>query len=192
MTSVARSFAKRPEGITLFLKPESPSYIFRTVGETDFIRLFPFTYSRGVLDITYDGNNFQSVMVDNTNVQPSDETDTVVRIMGGPRLVTGLGDNFKEYVRAWRDGIIDAGSPIELYKPAQVLRVQEGDLDHVTADSTDSFLISDKPPSNDEYVAGSVANQYTTTFIFKTPLTFTYIASGVTKYVTFRTALDQE
>ncbi len=187
MTSIVRSFAKRPEGITLFLKPESPCY-----DDGTNVRLFPFSYSRGVLDITYQGNTFEARMVDISGVSPSDETDTAIRMMGGPRLVTGLGDNFKDYVRAWQDGTIDAGSPIELYKPAQVLRVQEGDLNNINANSTESYLISDKAPSNDEYVAGSVANQYTTTFIFKTPMTFTYIASGVTKYVTFRTALDQE
>ncbi len=187
MTSVVRAFAKRPEGITLFLKPESPCYDYGPGN-----RLFPFTYTRGVLDITYSGNNFKEVMVDVTNIGPSAETETAVRMMGGPRLVTRLGDNFKAYVRAWRDGTIDADSPIEVYKPAQVLRVQEGDLDNIDANSGSSYIVSDKAPSNDEYVAGSEDNKYTTTYIFKTPLTFTIVESGATKYITFRTALDQE
>lgn len=62
MSSSIRSFAVKKEGLTRFVKPESPNYY----NGVDNI-LFPFTYSNQVLDITYVGNNFKERMVDVTN-----------------------------------------------------------------------------------------------------------------------------
>jgi hypothetical protein len=189
MTSVIRSFYKRQEGLTMFMKPESPCYYSADI---DSDRLFPFTYTKGVLNISYSDNSFKAQMVDTTEQAPDSETNTSIRILGSPRMVTSLGDNFKEYIRAWRDATIDAGSPIELYKPAQVIRVQEGDVDSIDANNGSSFQITTKAPASDEYITGTSANVYRTTYIFKTPLTFTTVEGGVTQYITFRTMLDQE
>jgi hypothetical protein len=202
MTSIAGSFAKKQEGITRFLKPDSPCY-----DESGVTRLFPFVYRSGELDISYEGNTFKATMVDEPGIldpdiqnpgpedittAPSNESETAIYIMGGPRLVTSLGPNFKAYIRAWRDLYIDEGSPIELYQPSQVIRVQESDLNNVTAVNGDSYRISNFPPVSDTYTAGTTTNNYYTTFIFKTPLTFTTVEGGVTKYITFATHLDQE
>jgi hypothetical protein len=187
MTSIAGSFSKRQEGLTRFIKPESPCY-----DDSGVDRLFPFVYRSGELDISYEGNSFKANMVDTTDVSPNNETGTIIYIMGGPRLVTSIGENFKAYIRAWRDGTIDAGSPIELYQPSQVMRVQEADMNNITASSAESYIIGELPPASDFYTAGSPTTNYYTTFVFKTPLTFTIIESGVTKYITFRTVLDQE
>lgn len=187
MTSVIRAFAVRKEGVTKFLKPESPTYNNGTNNV-----LFPFSYSNQVLDISYDGNNFKSIMVDTTNQDPNSETETTVRILSGPFLVTSLGDNFKAYIRAWRSGTIDAGSPIEIVVAPQVLRVQEASYDHVSADSGDSWKISAARPSGENYIIGNDIDQYQTVYIFKTPLTFSIVESGVVQYITFRTTLDQE
>ena len=187
MTSVARTFAVRKEGLTEFLKPESPCYD----NGTDNV-LFPFTYSNNVLDITYEGNNFQTQMVDSLNVDPIAETDTAISIIGGPYVATSLGENFKAYIRAWRDGTIDAGSPIDVYIAPQLYRVQEADSANIDANSGEAYKISTSAPSSDNYVAGSTETKYNTTYIFKTPLTFTIVESGVTQYITFRSMLDQE
>jgi hypothetical protein len=187
MTSIAGSFAKRQEGLTRFIKPESACY-----DESGVNRLFPFVYVNGMLDITYEGNTFEATMVDISGVSPNNEPDTVVYMMGGPRLVTSIGENFKAYIRAWRDGTIDAGSPIDLYQPSQVMRVQEADLNNITANSGESYVISEIAPVSDFFTAGAPANNYYTTFVFKTPLTVTILEGGVTKYITFRTVLDQE
>ena len=192
MSSVARSFGVKKEGLTRFVKPESPCY---DTNDDEFIstnRLFPFTYNNGVLDITYDGNNFKSLMVDISGNAPLDEAQTSVRIMGGPYLVSSLGSKFKAYVRSWREGTIDSGSPIEIYLAPQILKVQEADLENVNADSGESYKISTQAPSGDNYINGNATNTYCTTYVFKTPLTFTIKESGVTKYITFRTILDQE
>lgn len=187
MSSVGTVFGMKHEGATRFLKPQSPNYYN---GANNV--LFPFSYSNQVLDISYDGNNFKSLMVDNTGQDPASETDTAVRIISGASLVTSLGNNFKDYVRAWRSGTIDAASPIRVVVAPQVVRVQEASYEHVSAESGDSWTISENPPSCDNYITGNEANKYNTAYIFKTPLTFSIVEGGVTKYITFMTTLDQE
>jgi hypothetical protein len=54
MTSVIRAYSEKKEGLTLFVKPESPTYDDGTNNV-----LFPFSYLNQVLDITYNGNNFK-------------------------------------------------------------------------------------------------------------------------------------
>ena len=190
MSSASRTFAVTKEGLTRFLKPESPAYnnLTRTV-------LFPFSYSNQVLDISYEGNNFKERMVDLSGNSPFSETATALRIISGPRLVTSLGPNFKAYIRSWRAATIDAGSPIEVYIAPQVVRVQEAEYANISADQEvdDEFWkISTSPPASDNYITGSVATEYDTTYIFKTPLTFTTVEGGVINYFTFITSLDQE
>lgn len=192
MSSVVRTYASLNKGITRFLKPESPSYNDTVEGQDV---LFPFSYLNGVLDISYDGNNFKADMVDITGISPSEESseiDIAIQILGGPFLVTSLGDNFKAYIRAWRDGTIDAGSPINIYVNPQVLRVQEAQYANVDANSNNSYKLSEEPPASDTYPAGTPLQNYKVKYVFKTPLTFTIVESGVTKYITFRTAMDQE
>jgi hypothetical protein len=190
MASVYREYAQRKEGLTRFLKPESPCYIDSGLGIGKV--LFPFSYSNGKLDISYSGNTFEADMVISTGNAPLDETDTAIRILSGPYLVTSLGDNFKEYIRSWRNGTIDPGSPINIYINPQVIRVQEAQYSNVDADSGNSYKISTTPPASDTYPTGSVQNAYQAKYIFKTPLTFTIVEGGVTQYITFKSVLDQE
>jgi hypothetical protein len=184
---VGSVFGMIKEGLTRFIKPETPVY-------SDGIDnvLFPFSYSNNVLDITFEGNTFKASMVDSINQEPNAESDTAVRIISGPSLVTSLGNNFKDYVRAWRSGTIDVGSPIRVIVAPQVVRVQEASISHVTANSGQAWTISTTPPSCDNFIVGNEANKYNTSYIFKTPLTFSIVEGGVTQYITFRTMLDQE
>jgi hypothetical protein len=73
-----------------------------------------------------------------------------------------------------------------------MFKVQEADTANVDANSSTSYKVSTLPPVSDNYTAGSTANQYNTVYVFKTPLTFTIQESGVTKYITFKTMMDQE
>jgi hypothetical protein len=188
MTSIVRHFAQKQSGLTMFHKPDSPSY---TNGDGDVV-LFPFVYSNGVLDISYEGNNFEASMVDTTGVAPDNETDISYSVLSGPKLVTSLGENFKAYIRAWRTATIDSGSPIEVYTQCQVMRVQQANNKNITATSGNSYVIGTIPPSSDNYIAGAPINEYLVTYVFKTPLTFTTIEGGVKQYITFNTYLDQE
>jgi hypothetical protein len=189
MSSLLRVVSQKKDGLTKFLKPESPAYNDSVLGE---VVLFPFTVTKGVLDITYDGNNFEADMVTSTGNAPSAETDLACQITSGPIVIRALGDKFKDYVRAWRDGTIDAGSPIEIYQAPQMIRVQQADVEHINANSSNSYRVSTTVPSNDSYLAGTSTNSYLSTYIFKTPLTFTIVESSVTTYITFRTMMDQE
>jgi hypothetical protein len=187
MSSAYRSLATRKEALTRFVKPESPCY-----NNGSDIVLFPFTCVNQVLDISYAGNNFESVMVDTTGVGPDDETDSSISILGGLYLATSLGENFKAYIRAWRSGTIDAGSRIDIVVAPQLLRVQEVSVTNVTANSSSSVTVRTEAPSGENYITGNTDNSYQTTFVFKTPLTVSIFEGGVKKYITFRTALDQE
>jgi hypothetical protein len=186
MGSIARTFAVRKEGLTEFLKPETPCY---NNGTNDV--LFPFSYSNNVLDISYEGNNFETQFSD-TGATARAESDTQVSILGGPYLATSLGENFKTYIRNWRAGTIDAGSPINVYIAPQLIKVQEADIENITANSSFVYNVSTSAPSSDNYISGNVSNNYQTTYVFKTPLTFTTVEGGVINYITFRTNLDQE
>lgn len=190
MTSVYRAYPPRNQGLTRFLKPESPCYDDSGLGGRSV--LFPFSYLNGVLDISYSGNTFEADNVTTTGVAPNAETDTAILLMSGPELVTSLGENFKAYIRAWRDGTIDPGSPINIYINPQVIRVQESQFVNLDANSGNSYKISTVPPASDTYPDGTVANNYQVTYVFKTPLTFTIVESGVLTYITFRSMLDQE
>lgn len=187
MSSIGSSFVKRQEELSRFIKLESPCY-----DDSNINRLFPFIFINGMLDITYEGNSFKATMVDITGVSPNNQTDTMIYIMGGPRLVTSIGQNFKAYIRAWLTGTIDEGSPIGLYQPCQIIRVQEADLNNITAIGSETYLISEIPPVSDFFTAGVPSNNYYTTFVFKTPLTVTFVEDGITKYLTFRTVFEQE
>jgi hypothetical protein len=189
MSSVIRSLAEVKEALTKFVKPETPAYYD---DDADIDVLFPFSYSNQVLDITYAGNTFKTRMIDTTNRSPGSEPDTIIRILSGPYLVKSLGPNFKAYIRAWRANTIDAGSPIEIYVAPQVLRVQEADYENITSSSGDSWEISTSAPASENYIIGDATNNYRTTYVFKSPLTFTLVESGIIKYITFKTALDQE
>jgi hypothetical protein len=190
MASTARSYPPRTQGLTRFLKPESPCYDDTGLNS---VVLFPFSYSNGTLDISYSGNTFEADMVTTTGVAPDSESDVAVQIFSsGPQLVTSLGNNFKAYIRAWRTGTIDPDSPINIYINPQVIRVQEVQRANIDAINNNSYKISTVPPASDTYPTGLVANNYQTKYVFKTPLTFTILESGVTTYITFKTAFDQE
>lgn len=187
MSSAIRALAVKKDSVVQFSKPESPAYY-----DGNDTVLFPFTCSNQILDITYAGNDFKSRMVNSTGNSPSAETESSIEILGGIYLATTLGENFKAYIRAWRSGSIDAGSPIKVVVAAQLVRVREAAISNITSTSATVWSIRNSAPSGDNYVTGTDANNYQTTFIFKTPLTFSIVESGVTKYITFKTMLDQE
>jgi hypothetical protein len=186
MSSTVRSYATPVRLATEFHRIETPCFYDGSNNVP-----FPFSYNNGTLDIE-NKYNFNAQMIDNTGNEPNTDIDGSVRLMGGNRLVQKLGDNFKAYIRAWRNVTIDVNSPISVYEPSQVVRVQEAGTDNIRADSGDSYIVSTSAPVSDNFISGMEDNNYNSTYIFKTPLTITIKEGGVLTYLTFRTIMDQE
>lgn len=183
MSSVLRRVAEPVRVHMKFCHIESPCYN-DTILNKDI--LFPFTITNGILDIAYI-DNFKVDMVDSTGNAPNIDPDGAVRIMGGTIPIIGLGDNFKSYITAWRNPDVD--TPISIYIPGVVQKVQIIPDNFLGAGT---YEISTQPPSGDNYVVGGPLNSYRTVYVFKQPLTFTTVESGVTQYITFTTRFHED
>lgn len=189
MTSVLRQTAIPVKTVTRFTRMETPSYNDSGEGGLGFRVPFPFTYENGTLDIQYI-NLFEPLMVSTTEQPPETDPECSFRLLGGSRLVQELGENFKEYIRAWRSATIDAGSPITIVVNAQVQRAQWIREEYV---GDIAYEISTTAPSGDTYTQSADAiPTYNTVWIFNTPLTIKTIEGGVPTYITFASRLDED
>jgi hypothetical protein len=189
MSSVQSYIANTPSGLTKFIFVNGPSYEDSSMGGINV--LFPFTYSNGILDLNINpaANSFEADMITDLNEKPLDNNLLAVKLMGGLGLVRARGPNFLRYIRAWRDGSIDANSPINIYTPGVMTKVQQ--IPNSAMEENETAMISSEPPSSTEYVFGNQANNYMTSWVFKHPLTITIVESGVTRYITFSTVFDR-
>ncbi len=187
MSSVLRYTATTKSALTKFTLVDGPAYFDPTL---DYNVLFPLTYSNGVLDINLEGSSFEAEMITNTGNSPGDEAYIAVKQLGGTGLVRSLGPNFIAYIRAWRNATIDAGTPVNVYIPGVVTKVQQTPPAELNNGS--SYEISTSAPVSDEYISGNTANNYMTSWVFKKPLTITTIEGGVITYITFRTVFDED
>ena len=162
----------------------SPSYL-STDGS---IRLIPFHYNNGVLDLEFKAD-FPSTYSDKPRWYSSGAR--VYRSMGGHSLATEVGENFKTYIRnAWQ---ADTGSTVKVEIPAMITKVLEvferPTINILASPSLEGFYETDTLP-----VANYTPNNYddgpatsTGGYVFKTPLTFSYIKGGAKKYVVLTT-----
>jgi hypothetical protein len=189
MSSILRRTANTKSALTKFTLVDGPSYNDSGLGINI---LFPFTYSNGVLDININpaANSFEADMITITGNAPDEDNELLVKQMGGIGLVRALGPNFVAYIRAWRNATIDAGSPVSVYIPGVVTKVQQAPSSAM-ADGGVYEVSTDAPPS-DEYITGTPANNYLTSWVFKKPLTITTVEGGVLTYITLRTAFDED
>jgi hypothetical protein len=195
MSSIVRQYVQTKSALTKFTLVDGPSYtsvITRDLsGEPLITRdiLFPFTWSNGTLDINLI-DDFQEQMIDISGNSPTDECDFMVRQMGGPRVVRAIGNNFKNYIRAWRSSTININSAIDVHIPGVVVKVQMADVNHMGDSSV--ARVTTEAPTADNFTVGDTSNKYRTTYCFKQPLTLRLRESGVTTYITFRTAFDED
>lgn len=189
MSSILRRTANTKSALTKFTLVDGPCYFDSIIGSNV---LFPFTYSNGVLDININtaANNFEADMITSTGNAPSDDNDLCVKQMGGLGLVRALGPNFVTYIRAWRNATIDAGSPVSVYIPGVVTKVQQTPASALADGGI--YEVSTVAPVSDEYITGNVANNYLTSWVFKKPLTITTVEGGVVQYITLRTSFDED
>lgn len=178
-----RSFSEAPKLATKFHRIESPCYFSVTLNTTT---LFPFTYSNGTLDIAYI-DDFEAEMVTSTGNAPSDAFSGRVQLGGGLGLVQRLGPNFEAYIRAWRT--TDSGTPININIHGTVQKVNEVQSEYL---GNNTYQVATAPPTSDNYTSGAPVNNYRSTWVFKTPLTFTTVESGVTQYITFASRIDDD
>lgn len=172
--------------LTKFQKITTPSYYDNDV---DTEVPIPFSYANGVLDIHIQ-DNVQSDLIDDGD-SPDELTEYQCKTTGLPRLVTGLGPKMIQWLENFlansTGGTITA---IQIYTPGHVMKAQfilqnnavgeflESDVD----DST--YAITNDPPSSDEYIYGSSADNFRTVYIFKTPITISFKTDGTPQYLT--------
>ena len=187
MTSTLRTYAIPKELPTKSVMLISAYY----TGSDGNYHLFPFTYTNGVLDIAL-VDNFKSQYIDILGIKPDDTSCSPAhrcRLLGGLGVVTSLGPNFVNYIRAaWSLG---ATSPVNVYQKCIVTKVQEmEESDDGTSFTTVGYYESNAPPSSDGYIAN--AANYGGSWIFKTPLTISIVAGGMISYVTFATTIGHD
>jgi hypothetical protein len=163
-------------------------------------QLYPFVITRkGELDLNIDYDGF-ATWFNNGDAPSSTGTSgyAAAKLMGGQQLITGLGPNFKQYIRNWFtssspniDGGTTGDSPINIYINPVMTKVQ---LSHENTVDTDNipFTNTNKPPSSDDYIFGGATDTFKTSWIFKTPLTFTYLSGGELQYVTMYSLLQTD
>jgi hypothetical protein len=190
MSSILRRTANTKSALTKFTLVDGPCYTDSGLGISV---LFPFTYSNGVLDININpaANSFEANMINViTGNAPDEDNELLVKQMGGLGLVRALGPNFVAYIRAWRNATIDAGSPVSVYIPGVVTKVQQAPASAMEDGGV--YEVSTVAPVSDEYITGNPANNYLTSWVFKKPLTITTVEGGVLTYITLRTAFDED
>ncbi len=190
MSSIVRQYSQVKQGTTKFSLVDGPSYNDKTLAPgPDYLDLlFPFTIDKdGILDINYIDGFVESVIdLSGGAPAPGNECRLAIRICGSNHLVRGLGNNFKAYIRAWRNP--DEGYPINLYIPGAVVKVQQTLADNIQDYQT--YEVANKAPASDNFFGGSPANKYRTTYCFSQPMTITTVEEGEKKYITFRSIFE--
>lgn len=174
---------------TKFQKITTPSY-FDTI-LFDQVPI-PFIYNNNVLDINIQ-DNVQADLIDDGNF-PGADTNPQCKTFGGVGLVLNLGPNMLTWLTNYFT-IIYGGSisSIAVYTPGQVIKAQytiesTNNGAFLRSDVDDStYAITSVPPSADEYVTGTLSNNYRSVWIFKTPLTISFDENGTARYLTLFT-----
>lgn len=192
MTSLLRQY-RPPTQESKFVNIITPCYSDPSLGGTS--ALVPFSYSNGVLDINIQDD--VQLYINNPNSYDDYYLGKRVKLMGGEGLVNSLGPNVTTLLQNWvanEEGDPYSG-PINIVVQPTVTRVQavqapwgENPLPRSPAVGP---AIAQYTPTNDDYiVSGSPANNYFSAWVFKSPLTVSYVWNGVTKYITLSTVFD--
>lgn len=207
MSSISRTSAVAPNGFTdintKFVNITTPSYF-----DTDLSDLvpIPFSYNKGLLDINIQ-DNVEDIIYN--GYEPYGLSSRLVKKMGGTGIVTSLGPNLTLYLQNWLSVSVPTvpgdignfsvvGQPIvtKIQQPAKMV-VPPGDpselLDYYQPFSQfNVWNISDNTPSGDDYlIGGSDDDNFSTSWVFQTPLTIRYTADGAIKYLTFTTTFTK-
>ena len=200
MSSIFRTSAEPPHNSsdnTRFVNITTPSYADYNV--LDLVPI-PFSYTKGVLDINIQ-DNVQNDLV-NSGYEPLSISFQLVRKMGGTGVVKSLGPNLVTYLKNFL--AIDSTPPTVSSDIANITVVGESivskiqiptkgfgftsDLSHNLFNQYGSFALTDVAPTSDSYLAcGSEEDNFSTCWVFQTPLTIGYTHDDIQGYVTFTT-----
>ncbi len=203
MSSVRSAYAevKLP---TKFSSLITPSYNDSQIVSGEDIDIpIPFTAANGVLDINVaQSSDIQAFVTAGT--APEAYANIQGKAFGGAKVITSFGPNMTTYLRNWI-GVIDSlgagvayAGPLVLYVQPVMTRVQLANPVFATIGDRafqrdGSWNITTEAPTGTEYTGGATANNFFTTFIFKTPMTVQYVAAvGGFKYITMTSQFAEQ
>jgi hypothetical protein len=168
----------------------------------------PFIYSNGECDIHIQ-DDVQNQLLDNTNPTWSCPYSTV-RPLGGTGLVSSLGANMITWLKNqfswyWEENVSDI-TDVAIHTAGVMTKVQIANNFNNSPVGGFDFNLNNPaglmgfgesaahssypPPSDDFSFNGSVANNYSTVWIFKAPMTISANVAGTTRYFTVQSTYD--
>ncbi len=190
MSSVQSGFHLPSRNPTKVFTCQTLAYTDTTVSKDLAI---PFYVTRdGVLEIRIQDNVQANLLTVGTFVG-FNETGFQCKVMGGFSPVKSLGQTVIDFLKAYIDdeeGSVPSGT-FELVVAPVMTKVQFSTNPSQFVDEQNAGL-SDYAPSNTDYVTGSAADAYRTTWVFQSPMTVKYYSEEYSKYryANFTSALD--
>ena len=202
MTSVQSAYAITNKPATKFFALITPSYDDSVIVPGEIIRLpIPFIVVNQVLDINVEQSSDVQALVTN-GTAPDDQSSLQGKAMGGASLVKSFGPNMTTYLRNWINIHESLGAaytgPLVVYIPPFMTKVQMAIPSFGVNNDTGAFRrdrswgITSQAPVSTEYIGGGPADNFFTTWIFKTPITIQYEVTGGLKYITMTTQYAEE
>lgn len=158
----------------------------------------PFTVENQVLDINVSQSADVQTLVDD-GTEPDEYADIQGKALGGVKTITSLGPDMTRYLRNWIKLIESLGAaytgPLVIYIQPVMTKVQLANpvfADPGPFKRDSSWGITTEAPVSTEYTGGGLTNNFFTAFIFKTPMTIQYVASGGFKYITMTSQFAEQ
>jgi hypothetical protein len=175
MSSVNKTYANTANVLTNFVPIKSLVYSDSTLGH---VLLVPFSYNNGVLDVLQQDGFIPSNGLGTDN----GFSWRMVRAIGGFGVVNKLGSNFLTWFENYTD--VDPGSEVLYVAPimtkvAQCVNNGSSILNsqYAVSGANTRSLISESPTS-DQFTTGYQGNNWSTVWVFKSPLTIQYTSGG--------------
>lgn len=194
MSSIHASISQPIRQNAKFMNIRTMSYSNGTVGDSVAV---PLSVVNGVLDIVIENSDVQDFITNGTGPDDAGDTEYQAHVMGGSRLVSSLGPNFRTWLTNYINVVFStvAGTPAIVVNPT-MQRVQYA-VGASGLGFEQTFGTSENPPSGSLYVTGSPqsgdATSYFSTWVFQSPMTIAVPESSSstgTRYLTFTTNFD--
>jgi hypothetical protein len=207
MSSVQSAFASIQKLPTKFSSMISPAYEDTSiVTGRNIIMPIPFNVVNSVLDINVNQSASIQTFVNN-GTNPENEPNIQGKAFGGVKLVTSFGPNMETYLRNWIANIEEDAytGPLVLYIQPSMTKVQLANPKFAIPSDVEigelggpfvtarSWGVTTEAPVSGEYTGGGTPDNFFTAWIFKTPITIQYVASGGGfKYITMTSQFAED